>query len=147
MAQRKQNHSPLAPQGLGSPSHPSDLTSPGREARAGCQRGAHPKMLMPRCLPRGGSCLCAIPCRRDRENRETTRALPKTRRMWGLEAGMELGAMAEKQRGWPRKGDGRSNRSTAGHEPPLASLLTHVKPSRTWQAIFALHPLEKPRAA
>lgn len=64
------------------------------------------------------------------------RALPKAREH-GMEPGMELRPLQKK--GQLRKRDG-------GKEPPQDTL-THVKPSRTRQAIFSLHSLEKPRAA
>lgn len=96
VTQRKQNHSPPAPQGLGSLSHPSDPTCPRREARS---------RVSARCPPRGGRCLCPIPCRRVRKNTETTRALPKARRTW---AGARDGAWGHcreakgsaRERGW-----------------------------------------------
>lgn len=134
VTQRKQNHSPPAPWGPGSLSHPSDPASPGREA--GIRASA-------RCPPRGSSCLWPIPHRRVRERTQSPQGLCPKAGERGLEPGMELGPSQTSKGVSPGKGmEGRSNDKT-----PRASPLTHVKSSRTWQAIFTLHPLEKPKAA
>lgn len=119
VTQRKQNHSPPAPRDPGSLSHPSDPTSPGREARSGVSarcppQGARPKVLTPRWRQP-----LSLPLQEDRGKHRDHEGFAQSQENASWSQGWSSGPLRRSKGVGPGKGkEGRNNPSTAGRDTP-----------------------------